>query len=79
MSAAVGRFTVFCALLASAVVGGDTRACAQATLEATLSQRPLAALAKRARILGDPARGAILFHRLGLSCTQCHTIGAAGP
>lgn len=48
---------------------------AQATLESDLTRRHPADLAKSARILGDASRGAIIFHRQGLSCTQCHTAG----
>ncbi len=46
---------------------------AEPTLEVTLSQRTLADVAQHARVLGDPARGASVFHRQGLSCIQCHT------
>ncbi len=49
---------------------------AQETLESSLLKRPVSDLAKRARILGDAARGAAIFHRQGLSCTQCHSLGS---
>ncbi|MDC0935354.1 c-type cytochrome [Pirellulales bacterium] len=48
-------------------------------MESKLAARPIADVAKRARILGDPLRGAIVFHRPGLSCVQCHAIGNLGP
>lgn len=50
-------------------------AAAQSGLEAELSQRPLDQVVRLARVLGDPTRGAILFHRQGLGCVQCHTAG----
>lgn len=50
-------------------------AAAQATLESALLSRSTSEIARRARVLGDPSRGAIIFYRQGLSCTQCHTAG----
>lgn len=52
-----------------------TLATAAENLESQLADREPVQLAKAARILGDPARGALIFHRQGLSCTQCHTAG----
>lgn len=48
---------------------------AQTTLESTLLGRSTSEIAGRAHILGDPERGAVIFYRQGLSCTQCHTAG----
>tara|TARA_R110002049_G_scaffold27321_4_gene94503 strand:+ start:50741 stop:54094 length:3354 start_codon:yes stop_codon:yes gene_type:complete len=45
------------------------------TLQSKLKSRPLADVAQHARVLGDATRGAIIFYRQGLSCTQCHTAG----
>ena len=45
------------------------------TLEARLLKEEPAALARAARTLGDPVRGAVLFHQPQLSCTKCHTCG----
>ena len=42
------------------------------TLEAELLQQPLTDVVRRARVLGDPRRGAVLFYRQSLNCTQCH-------
>ena len=47
------------------------------TLEQTLLDRDPAELAADARVFGDPARGAVIFHRQGLGCTQCHAAGQA--
>ena len=44
-------------------------------LESTLTSRPISDLARHARVLGDSRRGAIVFYRQGLSCTQCHAAG----
>ncbi|TWT96531.1 DUF6797 domain-containing protein [Neorhodopirellula pilleata] len=57
-----------------AMLAGTTGA-APPNLEATLSERPISDIARHARVLGNPSRGAILFYRQGLSCTQCHTAG----
>ncbi|MEM9366701.1 MAG: DUF6797 domain-containing protein [Planctomycetota bacterium] len=48
---------------------------AQSTIEAKLSRLEVPAIARRARVLGDPSRGSILFYRQGLGCTQCHSAG----
>jgi len=50
-------------------------------LQAELAKLDLAALAKAAREQGDPARGALVFHRPDLTCTKCHAAGddAARP
>ncbi len=45
------------------------------TMEMRLSARSTDEITRYARVLGDPTRGAVLFHRQGLSCTQCHTAG----
>ena len=50
-------------------------AVAQHNLEAELREQPMDMLARRARILGDPRRGAVVFSRPGLACTQCHSAG----
>ncbi|WP_235952129.1 DUF6797 domain-containing protein [Crateriforma spongiae] len=42
------------------------------TFEDELLDQPIATIAARARVLGDPIRGYQLFHRSGLSCVQCH-------
>jgi len=43
------------------------------SLQEELSRISSSALAHRARELGDPSRGAILFHEPRLLCTSCHT------
>jgi putative heme-binding domain-containing protein len=48
---------------------------AEPTIESKLLERPLSEVVRHARVLGDPTRGAILFYRQGLSCTQCHSAG----
>ena len=45
------------------------------TIEESLSRRSVDDISRHARVLGDPSRGAIIFYRQGLSCTQCHTAG----
>ncbi len=50
-------------------------AAAEPTLESTLLERSISDVTQRARVLGDPTRGALIFYRQGLSCTQCHTDG----
>ncbi|MFK8111432.1 MAG: DUF6797 domain-containing protein [Rubripirellula sp.] len=45
------------------------------TLEESLADQQASELARQAHVLGDPSRGAIVFYRQGLSCTQCHTAG----
>jgi putative heme-binding domain-containing protein len=42
------------------------------TLERELLGEESAALARAARKTGDPARGAVLFHRPEIACTKCH-------
>jgi putative heme-binding domain-containing protein len=42
-------------------------------LEQQLLKEDPSVLAEAARKLGDPARGAIVFHQPALTCTQCHT------
>jgi len=44
-------------------------------LDAELARQEIGDLASKARVLGDPDRGAVLFYRVGLGCTQCHTAG----
>lgn len=41
-------------------------------LEVQLLAEDPAALARAARELGDPARGAVVFHQGHLACTKCH-------
>ena len=68
------------ALVWVALLAGPAAAAGQArTLEAELLREDPAALAKAARTLGDPVRGAILFHQPHLSCTKCHAAGSRGP
>jgi putative heme-binding domain-containing protein len=67
---------LFLSLLASGLLGLAVPLwSAEPTLESTLSTRSISDVAQRARVLGDPTRGAIIFYRQGLSCTQCHTEG----
>jgi len=44
-------------------------------LEERLAAEPREALAAAARSQGDPARGAVLFHRSMLTCSACHCVG----
>src|SRR4051812_33920880 len=43
--------------------------------EVQLLREDPTALARDARIKGDPVRGAVLFHQPFLSCTKCHSAG----
>ncbi|MCC9601811.1 c-type cytochrome [Stieleria sp. JC731] len=45
---------------------------AQSRLHDDLARQPTAELARRARVLGDPKRGALIFHSQSLGCIQCH-------
>ena len=47
-------------------------------LEQELLGESPAALAAEARQLGDPTRGAIVFHQQTLLCTKCHSTGEPG-
>jgi len=67
-------FALACALIGLTSIG----AAAQPTLESNLANREVSAIARHARVLGDPSRGAVIFYRQGLSCTQCHTAGEGG-
>jgi putative heme-binding domain-containing protein len=70
------RRTLFSLALACALTGlTSIDATAQFTLESTLMKRSTSEIARRAHVLGDPSRGAIIFYRQGLSCIQCHTAG----
>jgi len=64
---------VFTSFLSAPIVAQSSL---ESTLESSLSKRPISEVVQRARVLGDPTRGAILFYRPGLSCIQCHTAGA---
>jgi len=44
-------------------------------LDPALRSEPAAALAAEARRLGDPARGAIVFHQPFMACVRCHAAG----
>jgi mono/diheme cytochrome c family protein len=50
----------------------------QGPFDKELSKESPALLAKDARKLGDPARGALLFYRPQLGCARCHRIGSEG-
>ena len=70
------RFTFIGFLSLCALASFDvTVDAAPPTLESILTKRPISDIARHARVLGDPGRGAIVFYRQGLSCTQCHTVG----
>jgi putative heme-binding domain-containing protein len=47
-------------------------------LQQQLLKEDGAALAKAARLQGDPSRGAIVFYRPELACTRCHVAGEDG-
>ncbi|HVC94533.1 MAG TPA: DUF6797 domain-containing protein, partial [Pirellulales bacterium] len=49
------------------------------TLERRLLAEPPADLAKAARKLGDPTRGALVFYQPGLACAKCHVGDGARP
>lgn len=72
------RSTFILAFVVSCVGLNFQLASAQRTLDATLLKRSTAEISRRARVLGDPSRGALLFYRQGLSCIQCHTAGEGG-
>jgi len=65
-------------ILAAMELAGVENAAAQDNLETQLREQPIDILVRRARILGDPGRGALIFYRSGLACTQCHSAGE-GP
>jgi putative heme-binding domain-containing protein len=46
-------------------------------LEEALRRETPQALVEEARRVGDPARGAVLFHQPLMSCTKCHVAGDA--
>ncbi|WP_436715288.1 DUF6797 domain-containing protein [Roseiconus lacunae] len=48
---------------------------AQSNLHDALLERSPDQIAKHAKVLGDPRRGAIIFYSQRLSCSQCHTAG----
>ncbi|RPI90661.1 MAG: heme-binding protein, partial [Planctomycetaceae bacterium] len=48
------------------------------TMEQRLQAERPATLVDDARAMGDPVRGAILFHQPWLGCTKCHSAGADG-
>jgi len=45
------------------------------SLEQQLERHSTKHLARRARLLGDPVRGAKIFFQSGLACHQCHAVG----
>jgi putative heme-binding domain-containing protein len=47
----------------------------QAPLQEHLLKENAAVLAKAARELGDPSRGAVSFYRPDIACTRCHATG----
>ena len=49
------------------------------TLEARLRSEDPAALAREARRLGDPRRGALVFYQPALTCTKCHVSETGAP
>ncbi|MDZ4851269.1 MAG: DUF6797 domain-containing protein [Pirellulaceae bacterium] len=70
------RFVLFGTLLLCCLTSFTKSSQAAApSIEASLSERSISDIVRRARVLGDPSRGAIFFYRQGLSCTQCHTAG----
>jgi putative heme-binding domain-containing protein len=46
------------------------------TLDAELKRESSAELAAAARELGDPTRGAIVFHQPSLACSKCHVVNS---
>lgn len=48
------------------------------SLERQLAQEDPASLARAARELGDPARGALIFHQPQLACAKCHVADEPG-
>lgn len=49
------------------------------TLEQSLSQIAASELATQALSIGDPQRGALLFHQSHLACLSCHASDSASP
>lgn len=49
------------------------------TLESRLRSEDPAALARDARRLGDPERGAVVFHQPSLTCVKCHDSATGAP
>jgi putative heme-binding domain-containing protein len=73
-----------CVLLSTLSAGGAAQpggAKRQPLLQQQLLNEGAVALAKAARSLGDPGRGAVAFYRPELACTRCHAAGddAARP
>lgn len=72
----MNRRTFISFALAFTLIGlTSSDATAQPALDSMLMERSTSEIARRAHVLGDPTRGAIVFYRQGLSCTQCHTTG----
>lgn len=73
----MNRHTFLSLVLAAsfAILAGADQARGQSTIESTFTSQPAEKVVQRARVLGDPTSGAIIFNRQGLSCTQCHTAG----
>ena len=65
----------FIVLICSPTLFPGISVAAPPTLESSLAERPISEIARRARVLGDASRGALVFYRQGLSCAQCHTAG----
>jgi len=58
---------------------GTTPSLARAeTLEESLKSENAAELARDARTEGDAQRGAIVFYKRHMACTQCHRVGSVG-
>ena len=69
---------ILCTIVVLMAVGSPREARAQATLHKRLAAEDAAALAREARKLGDPARGAVHFYQAQLACAKCHRIPSEG-
>ncbi|MCE9546829.1 MAG: discoidin domain-containing protein [Planctomycetia bacterium] len=75
------RFAVLwlkCVFVFVVTSGLSSYAAAVETLEQQLMREKPAALAAAARREGNPAQGAVVFHRSMMACAACHSVGEQG-
>jgi putative heme-binding domain-containing protein len=73
---ATGRGAAAVLTIVAAIVGAAEPEPAASGLAATLAAEPRDALLADVTRLGDPRRGATVFHTRHLTCLQCHVAGA---
>ena len=65
--------------LVCAVLIQQTQEKPAGALEAELRAENAAALARDARRLGDPRRGAVVFYQPAVTCAKCHVSESGSP